>query len=159
MAWLWVRRRQFEGLLEQAKEYRIFAEVSAQTREGLRFVLEDDVAEVLAQHNLSRDHARSFWVITCFYLYPRHVEAFGIDPRKSRETLNRAAHHATKLARQLGSLSPKVFAALAIMRPVLEEAIKREGDPSLSLFTEVSDFALTARAAASDLAAAEGTGP
>lgn len=143
-------------LLDQAEEYRIFAEVSAKTREGLRFVLEDDVAGVLTRHAVSQDHALYFWVITCFYLYPRHVEAFGIDPKKSRETLNRAAHHATMLARQLGGLSPKVFAALAIMRPVLEAATKPEGEPFHTLHDEVSDFAVTARAAASDLAVAEG---
>lgn len=143
-------------LRDQAEEYRIFAEVSARTRDGLRFVLEEDVAEVLTRHGVSQDHALSFWVITCFYLYPRHVEAFGIDPKKSRETLNRAAHHATMLARQLGGLSPKVFAALAIMRPFLKGAIKPGGDPFHTLHNEVSDFALTARAAASDLAAAEG---
>ena len=147
---------QLKELLEQAEEYRIFAKVSAQTREGLRFVLEDDVAQVLNRHGVSEDHARSFWVITCFYLYPRHVEAFGIDPKKSRETLNRAAHQATMLARQLRRLSPKVYAALAIMRPVLEDAINPEGEPFHALLNEVDDFALTARAAASDLAAAEG---
>lgn len=143
-------------LTDQAEEYRIFAEVSARTREGLRFVLEDDVAEVLIRHGVSEDHTLPFWVITCFYLYPRHVEAFGIDPNKSRKTLSRAAHHATMLARQLEGLSPKVFAALAFMRPAMQDAIKPEGEPFHTLHSEICDFALTARAAASDLAAAEG---
>ena len=143
-------------LLDQVEEYQIFAKLSAQPRYNVRFVSEQEVSDLLVRHEISLDHALTFWVVTAFYLYPRHVRAFGIDSRKSRKTLQSASYHAMMLSRQLSKLSPKVFAALAIMRPALDDVIKEDGGPFDNLCTEVEDFARTARAAAGDLAAAEG---
>lgn len=142
-------------LIDQADEYRVFAEV-ARTRYKVRFTTEQEVASVLARHEVDTCHTLSFWVITCFYLAPRMIAAFGIDPGQSRAALARAADHAEELARLLGHLSPKVHAALFYIRPSVDDMINPEGPAFFELSSEAHDFAKAARAAAEDLTAAEG---
>ena len=88
--------------LDQADEYRIFADPALQAWHEVRFVTEDEVAKVLAQHGIGSDHTLAFWVIACFYLTPRQIEAFGVNPKRSRQKLLRAAYHASKLTHYLG---------------------------------------------------------
>lgn len=137
-------------------EFRAFAEVAATLGGDVPYVTEDQVAQIALQRGLGAEQAHACWLICCFYLAPKQASAFGLDPKASRRMLLRAAEAASQFERALGSLAPKVLAALYFIRPTISALRDPKGGPFHTLQEEVADFAAVARAVAGDLTAADG---
>lgn len=143
-------------LLEHEAEYRAFSDQTHLIEDDPPFVTEDQVQTISIPRGLSEEQAHSLWLICCYYLAPKQAAAFGLDPRASRRLLLRAAHAASQLERALGSLAPKVLAALYYIRPTINDVLDPRGSPFHILENEAADFSRVARAVAVDLTRADG---
>lgn len=139
-----------------AEEYRILNETAAMAKPGASTVELSQVEGLMQEHGLVKDCAEKFWLVCCFYLAPRQAEAFGIDPKQSREVLAKAVLAAEKLDLVLDELPPKIFAAMYYKRPHVPEVENPQGPHFWAIQPELRDFILVASETADELRNAEG---
>lgn len=143
-------------LESNAEEYGILNETAAVAKRGVPTIEFSQVESLIKEHGFAKDYAKQFWLICCFYLAPTQAEAFGIDPKQSREVLSQAVVAAQRLDQVLDNLPPKVVAAMFYKRPFVAEVEKPKGPDFWALQPELRDFILVAGETAEELRNVEG---
>ncbi|MEO1920835.1 MAG: hypothetical protein ABGW84_02990 [Sphingomonadaceae bacterium] len=143
-------------LRDNQPEYAALTQLASRPDFDAPFLSRNVVDAVSVEYGLTDDVARDAWLIGCFYLMPKQLKAFGLDPKRSKSVLLRAQQSAARLDQALEELSPKVLGALHYMRGKPVDEAKEEAPVFVEMHNQIKEFRSVALKAASDLILPEG---